>query len=290
MQRQQVTGPWSSDEIVTLKQEAERGNGYIKRVARKLGRSEKSVVKKAGKLRRVAHPDAPPIMPHSGNPARWTGTELYRLRQVAASGATTREAAQIFGLTKNSMMATAHRLGVRFSPPDSTRKASVVQNGEVVTPWAWRAWTAYEVGELRDGVARGESYAAIAERLGRPYGGLVAKARKMGLQQAGGRWSHADELRLRAFIEQGLSVAAIAARLGRTRGAIYHRKASILNGGELMHDTNLNERIADQAAVMIRCQEHYARTGDFTAQRDYLASVRMLKALLDRRAGKPEGE
>jgi hypothetical protein len=55
-----------------------------------------------------------------------------------------------------------------------------------------------------------------------------------------------------------------------------------------MTDHTLLERIADQAAVMVRCREHYARTGAFTAQRDYLASIRMLKALLDRRAGKPE--
>jgi hypothetical protein len=55
-----------------------------------------------------------------------------------------------------------------------------------------------------------------------------------------------------------------------------------------MTDHALLERIADQAAVMIRCQEDYARTGDFTAQRDYQAAKRKLKALLDRRAGKPE--
>jgi hypothetical protein len=55
-----------------------------------------------------------------------------------------------------------------------------------------------------------------------------------------------------------------------------------------MQDVHLLERIADQAAVMVRCQQHYAATGDFVAQRDYRAAIRMLKALLDRRAGKPE--
>lgn len=55
-----------------------------------------------------------------------------------------------------------------------------------------------------------------------------------------------------------------------------------------MTDTNLLERIADQAVVLLRCQEDYAKTGDFVCQRDYRAAIRMLKALLDRRAGKPE--
>jgi hypothetical protein len=57
-----------------------------------------------------------------------------------------------------------------------------------------------------------------------------------------------------------------------------------------MTDHALLERIADQAAVMVRCQEDYAKTGDFVCQRDYRAAIRMLKALLDRRAGKPEVE
>lgn len=148
----------------------------------------------------------------------WTPELVATLRQLWAEHKTTREIAEIMGISRGSVSSRLSRLGLFGGRGPETRRWTPEEDQFLIDHYRHPEWPAKR----------------IAEHLGRPIGSIRGKAQYFGLQQPGVDYKvkPADvEARAITLAMQDVSTTEIARRLNVSAGWVW----KIINQRPALH-------------------------------------------------------